>query len=59
MLEEGVQFWVWLGIVGHLEERHEDVLQDVLETRHQLVGAVDVTETPHKLLWLVITINYK
>jgi len=48
MLEEGVQFWVWLGIVGHLEQRHEDVLQDVLETRHQLVGAVDVTETSHK-----------
>jgi hypothetical protein len=44
MLQEGVKFRMTLGVAGHLKERLEEIVDDVLETVDQLVGLEHVTE---------------
>lgn len=43
MLKEEVQLRVAAGVHGDLEQRHEDVLQHLLEVAQLLVGVIDVT----------------
>ena len=43
MVEEGVEFRVALGVVGHLKQRKEQIRDEVLETLDQLVCTVHIT----------------
>lgn len=43
--EELVQLDVAVGVVGDLEQRQEDVAQELLEVRHYLVRLEDITVT--------------
>lgn len=43
MLQEDTQFRVGLRINGGLEDRHEDILQNLPKVRHKVPGSENVT----------------
>ena len=49
MLEEDVQLGVALGVARDLEERHEEVVEELLEAAHQPVCVVHVTEEEREI----------
>lgn len=46
-LEEDVQFRVTAGILGHLEERLEDIGDDLFEVLHHTTRLVHIVKTGH------------
>ena len=45
MLQEHVKIWVALGVISDFKERHEQVVQQLLEAHYETVRLVYVTET--------------
>lgn len=43
VLKEEVQLWVAAGVDRNLKQRHEDILQHLLEVAQLLLRVVDVT----------------
>ena len=49
MLKEEVQLWVAAGVDCDLEQRHEDVLQHLLEVTQLSLCVVDVTSKTEQI----------
>lgn len=54
ILQESMQFRVLIRMVGCLEQRQEDIVQDVLERGHQFVGLEDVAVIKYGLITNII-----
>lgn len=48
ILEKFMQLWMRMRIVGHFEERQEDIVDDLLKMRHQLVQLENITAKKHQ-----------